>query len=87
MRNCPREISDAAALRDWFAGADEGAHEFAVDQRRDFSDVEICLGEELLGVLCAVSAGWLDFDLFKAGAAQLHPVFRFFQRSGDAFDS
>src|SRR5271157_719102 len=76
----------AAGLGDGLHGADEGAHEFAVDLRGDRIHVDARLGEELAGVRNAVDAGGFDRDLVEAGGSQLGAILVFFERAGNAAD-
>src|SRR5579871_100113 len=74
----------AAGLR--FNGADEGAHEFAVDLRRDFVDVDALTGEKLAGVFDAIDARGFEIDLIESDGPELGAIFVLLERTGDATD-
>src|SRR3974390_2021886 len=67
-------------------GADERAHELAVDLSRHGVDVDALAGQEIVRVLHLVDAGGLDAGLLEAGGLQLRVVLVLLQRSGDAAD-
>src|SRR5438874_422348 len=77
-------ISPKQPLRNTrFGGADEGAHEFTVDLRRDGIDVDALAAEKRTGIVNLVNPRRLDADVLKSRRRQLGPVFVFFQGAGD----
>src|SRR5882672_2508823 len=76
---------DFAAARG-FGGANEGADEFAVDERGDFLDVDAGGSEKFAGFIDFVNASGLDVHGFEAGGIEFVAVFIFLEGAGDAAD-
>src|SRR6266436_9841409 len=74
---------DVAAARG-LGGADEGADEFAVDQRGDFFDIEAGGSEKIAGFLDFVNASGLDVHGFETGGIKFVAVFVLLESPGDA---
>src|SRR5882672_10041924 len=76
---------DFAATRG-FGGANEGADEFAVDERCDFFDVEAGGSKKFAGFIDFVNASGLDVHGFETGGIKLVAVFVLLECAGDAAD-
>src|SRR5215471_13605752 len=64
-----------------FCGADERAHELAVDEGSDFVHVEAGGGEKVAGFLYFVDARWIYINVFKASPEKFVAIFEFFERA------
>src|SRR5712664_2679741 len=74
---------DFAAARG-FGGANEGADEFAVDERCDFFDIEAGRSKKIAGFIDFVNASGLDVHGFEAGSIKFISVFVLLEGAGDA---
>src|SRR5882672_7134515 len=67
-------------------GADESAHEFAVDERRNLVHFKSGGGKKIAGFLDFVNARRFDVDVLKTGAEKFVSIFKFFESTCDAAD-
>src|SRR6266404_5316592 len=80
------ERTDDVATARGFGGANEGADEFAVDERGNFFDVEAGGSEKIAGFIDFVNASGLNVHGFKTGGIKLVAVFVLLECAGDAAD-
>src|SRR5882724_10382257 len=76
--------ADDVATSLGFGGANEGADEFAVDERGNFFDVEAGRSEKIAGFIDFVNASGLDVHGFETGGIKLVAVFVLLECAGDA---
>ena len=77
----PRYFRNGILVGERLFGADEGAHEFAVDLRGDGIGVDSLGGEKLAGIFDAIDSSRFDGNLLKVRRVEQRVVLRFFQRA------